>query len=120
MVAHVPGPVDLHVEPRARTDLGVARATDLNLRLLRGQPREIGVARAVEIDGHPALVSQLKNAINNPGQWGMTLMKENCESKKKIDLAVCAVGARMLARVVLNTGLEEPEEGPGEVWGLDF
>jgi hypothetical protein len=75
-------------------------------------------APSFEIDGHPALVTHLKNAINNPGQWGTSLMKENRESKKKIDLAVCAVGARMLRRVVLNTGLEEEEvKKPGEVWG---
>jgi hypothetical protein len=72
-------------------------------------------------DGHPALVDHLKNAIRNPGQWGVSLMKENRESSKKIDLAVAAVGARMLRRVVMNTGIEEEEiETPGVVWGVGF
>jgi hypothetical protein len=73
-------------------------------------------------DGHPALMEHMKNAVRNPGQWGISLMKENRESSKKIDLAVCAVGARMLRRVVMNTGLEEEEEEeqPGTIWGVGF
>jgi hypothetical protein len=72
-------------------------------------------------DGHPALMEHLRNAIRNPGQWGISLMKENRESPKKIDLAVCAVGARMLRRIVMNAGLEEEEvDEPGTVWGVGF
>lgn len=70
-----------------------------------------------EIDGHPALVQHLRNAIENPSKYGTSLMKTNRESANKIDLAVCAVGARMLRRVVM---LREPEdETPrnGQVWG---
>ena len=43
-------------------------------------------------------------------------MKENRESKKKIDLAVCLVGARLLRKVYLNTEVEEKEH-TGVVWG---
>lgn len=71
------------------------------------------------IDGHPALVQHLKNAHKHPTPDGVTLMKENRESKNKIDLAVCAVGARMLAKIVLNKGLDEAEK-PGTVWGYGF
>lgn len=68
------------------------------------------------IDGHPALVQQMKNARRFPTEHGISLMKDGRESKKKIDLAVCAVGSRMLRRIVLNRGVEEDEE-PAEVWG---
>ena len=75
-----------------------------------------------EIDGHPALVTHLKNAIEHfhPSGWGTTLMKDARDSPRKIDLAVCLVGARMLRRVVLN-GEEEEDDKPkkgawGEIW----
>lgn len=72
------------------------------------------------IDGHPALVQHLKNGIRNPGPYGVTLMKDNRESAHKIDLAVCAVGAHMLRRVVLLGEQDEKEEAPAELWGVGF
>jgi hypothetical protein len=71
---------------------------------------------AMHHDGHPLLMQHMRQAVEAPTDDGMSLMKENRESAKKIDLAVCAVGAHMLRRIVLNTGLEEEEEG-GEIWG---
>lgn len=69
-------------------------------------------------DGHPALVSHLRNARRNPfTKWGVSLMKENRESSKKIDLAVCAVGARMLRRLFLNRDPEETKKYDNRVWG---
>lgn len=69
-------------------------------------------------DGNPALMRHLKNARRNPStRWGVSLMKDGRESSRKIDLAVCAVGARMLRRVVLNRGLEEEKVTTGAVWG---
>jgi hypothetical protein len=62
--------------------------------------------QSIVIDGHPALVDHLRNAKAAPGKYGTTLMKEHRESAKKIDLAVCLVGATMLRRFVLNKGLE--------------
>lgn len=53
-------------------------------------------------DGHPALRQHMKNARRAPNRWGVSLMKEHRESARKIDLAVCAVGARMVRRLVLN------------------
>lgn len=53
-------------------------------------------------DGHPALVQHLKNARRAPNRYGVSLAKEHRESARKIDLAVCAVGARMLRRIVMN------------------
>lgn len=69
-------------------------------------------------DGHPALVNHLKNARRNPSnRYGVTLMKENRESPNKIDLAVCAVGARLMRRLILNKGVEEKETYTNHIWG---
>jgi hypothetical protein len=56
----------------------------------------------ITIDGHPMLTLHLKQARRRPNRWGVSLGKEHRESAKKIDLAVCAVGARMLRRILLN------------------
>lgn len=71
------------------------------------------------IDGHPALVQHLRNARSNPSnKWGISMMKENRESKHKIDLAVCLVGARLLRKFYLNTEEEQDAFADGaEVWG---
>jgi phage terminase large subunit-like protein len=69
-----------------------------------------------KIDGHPALVAHMRNARRYPTKFGNSLMKDNRESARKIDLAVAAVGARLLRRSLLNG--EKPEEKrSGEVWG---
>lgn len=58
-------------------------------------------------DSHPALIRHLENArVNIANKWGTAIMKEHRESARKIDLAVCFVGAAMLRRLVLNKGLE--------------
>lgn len=76
-------------------------------------------APAFEIDGHPAMVSHHKNAIRYAHPvGGVSLMKEHRESLRKIDLAVAAVGARMLRRVVLNIEKPEDEEVVAEIWGF--
>ena len=69
------------------------------------------------IDGHPALVAHLRNAKKYPTKYGVSLWKGAREADKKIDLAVAAVGARMVRRMMTNVGLEEPEKGPAELWG---
>ncbi len=70
------------------------------------------------IDGHPVLLQHLKNAVQHFDSrgWGTSLAKEQKDSPRKIDAAVCLVGARMLRRVVLNATKVEEEEGPGEIW----
>ena len=70
-----------------------------------------------KIDGHPALVQHLRNAKRYPTKYGVSLWKGAREADKKIDLAVAAVGARMVRRMMTNVGLEEPEDGPAELWG---
>lgn len=66
---------------------------------------------SVAHDGHPALVRHLKNARRRPNRYGVSLGKEHRESSKKVDLAVCAVGARMLRRAVLNVGRNRAGSG---------
>jgi hypothetical protein len=47
-----------------------------------------------------ALQRHLKNARRREGRFGITLGKESRSSSRKIDLAVCFVGGRMLWRMV--------------------
>ena len=70
-------------------------------------------SRAFAHDGHPTLVEHLKNARNTLTQHGWSISKVSRGSRKKIDLAVCMVGARMLRRVMLNKGLEKAESSTG-------
>ena len=68
--------------------------------------------RQVTHDGHPALRQHLRNARRYPNRYGVSLWKGHRESPRKVDLAVCAVGARMLRRQVLNQGTKErPRSG---------
>lgn len=69
-------------------------------------------------DGDPILMTHLKNSRRAPGAWGVSMRKENRESLKKIDAAVCLVGARMLRRMILNAGVEiEEGEDRSVGWG---
>ena len=73
-----------------------------------------------KIDGHPGLVSHLTNAVRYADQrgWGISLTKDQKDSPRKIDAAICLVGARMLRRAVLNNERVEESKGKvaGEVW----
>ncbi len=65
-------------------------------------------------------MDHLRNAKKYFTRDGTSLFKGGRESAKKIDLAVCAVGARMLRRLVLNRGEEEaPAKKQGRLWGVD-
>ncbi|MGX9297731.1 terminase [Tsukamurella paurometabola] len=50
-------------------------------------------------DGHKKLAQHVKNARRRPSKYGVSLGKEHRESRRKVDLAVCAVGARMMWRI---------------------
>jgi len=52
------------------------------------------------------------NARRYPVQGFVSISKESRESKNKIDLAICMVGARMVRRAVLNHG----KKRGGRVW----
>lgn len=53
------------------------------------------------IDGDPRLVRHMVNARRRPNRYGVSISKESRTSEKKIDLAVCLIGARMARRLVL-------------------
>ena len=63
-------------------------------------------------------MQHLKNAVEHidPRGWGSSLSKEQKDSPRKIDAAVCLVGARMLRRIVQNLFEEEEIDAPGEFW----
>jgi len=71
-------------------------------------------SHALTHDGHPDLVDHLRNARRNMTAAGLSVSKISRSSKKKIDLAVCAIGARMLRRVVMN--LDTETKTPAKVW----
>lgn len=68
-------------------------------------------------DGDPILMTHLRNSRRAPTDMGVSMRKEGRESLKKIDAGVCLVGARMLRRMVLNAGVEEPS---GEVPSVGY
>src|SRR5690606_41957178 len=75
-------------------------------------------SRNVVWDGHPGLGAHLRNARSFMGKYGQIIRKPGRGSNKKIDAAVCFIGARMLARIVQN----KPEKDDssrrkaGDVW----
>jgi len=52
-------------------------------------------------DGDSRLMRHALNARKAPNKYGVSVTKEAKHSPKKIDLAVCAIGARMVRRLVL-------------------
>ncbi|MBM4525169.1 terminase [Rhodococcus hoagii] len=54
-------------------------------------------------DGDPFLMRNVYNAKRRPNQWGVSLGKVNRSSRKLVDYAVTMVGARMGARIALNS-----------------
>lgn len=65
--------------------------------------REDILQRTLLHDGHKVLRTHVINARRRTNQWGVTIGKEHRESARKIDLAVCMIGARMLRRMILNS-----------------
>lgn len=63
-------------------------------------------------DGDARLRAHMLNARRQPTKAGMSIAKEGRESRRKIDLAVCAIGARMVRREFLNTR----KHGGGQLW----
>jgi hypothetical protein len=60
--------------------------------------------RAVSHDGDSRLRRHILNARRAPNKWGVSISKSGRESPDKIDLAVCAVGARQARRDVIDSG----------------
>jgi hypothetical protein len=65
-------------------------------------------------DGHRMLRQHVANARRRTNQWGYTIGKEHRESARKVDLAVCAIGARMLRRMMLNSTAWAKRGTPGK------
>ena len=59
------------------------------------------VERSFTHDGNQALARHVANARRRPGRHGVSIGKESKDSPRKIDLAVCMIGARMTRRAVL-------------------
>jgi hypothetical protein len=55
-------------------------------------------------DGDGVMMDHFHNAKRRPNPWGYSLGKVTRDSKKRVDLAVASVGARMGRRIVLNSG----------------
>lgn len=66
-------------------------------------------------DGDRRLRIHVRNAVRYSNRYGVSLWKGHRESPRKIDLAVAAVGARMLRRVVLNSPARKRQRS-GRVW----
>lgn len=63
-------------------------------------------------DGDGRLKAHTRNAKRFPNKYGVSLWKGHRESSRKVDLAVCMVGARMVRRLVLNeTGRKRKRTG---------
>lgn len=69
-------------------------------------------AGLIKHNGDARLRNHMLNAVRYPTRHGMSVAKEHRESRKKIDLAVCAIGARMVRRMYLN----QAARGKGKVW----
>jgi hypothetical protein len=54
-------------------------------------------------DGDSVVARHVGNARNNPHKGRMSISKESPDSARKIDAAVCVVGARMVRRLVLSS-----------------
>lgn len=66
-------------------------------------------------DGDGRLRTHVRNARRVPNRYGVSLGKLHRESDRKVDLAVCMVGARMARRMLLNDP-DRKRQRTGVVW----
>lgn len=71
-------------------------------------------------DGDARLRRHVLNARRAPSKYGISIAKRHRESKDKIDLAVCMIGAGMVRRLYLNSLKDRQRTGhayfPGSRW----
>lgn len=91
---------------------------DQTLGELEGQAGKPAEDRPVLFQRSQALITHMKNAKGAPGKWGTSVRKDNRESRHKIDLAVCLIGARMLRRIYLLS-IKKGAPGKGRLIVLD-
>jgi hypothetical protein len=69
-------------------------------------------------DGDPRLRAHVMNAVRYPNRYGVSIWKGHRESARKIDLADCMIGARMLRRMLLNLAEDPKKQRTGRGWGM--
>jgi phage terminase large subunit-like protein len=77
--------------------------------------------RALSHDGDSRVSRHMANARRHPNRWGVSIAKETRHSPKKIDAAVCVIGARMVRRLYLaHVAASAPKEKKrsGRVFGF--
>lgn len=67
-------------------------------------------------DANPVVSRHVANARRSPNRYGVSIGKETPSSPKKIDAAVCVIGARMVRRRVLAAA--DKGKRPGNFTGL--
>lgn len=70
-------------------------------------------------DGDSRIARHVVNCRRRPNRWGVSVGKESRSSARKIDAAVCVIGARMVRRLVLAERAKQPKnkKRPGRVVG---
>lgn len=74
--------------------------------------------KSLRHDNDRRLRQHAKNARRVPSKFGVTLAKEHRESRRKIDAAVCAVGARMMWRIYLATVKTKEKTGEAQFFSM--
>lgn len=92
---------------------GSARQEQFTLAVKRTLSDIKGGPAMLTHDGNRRLRQHAVNARRRTNKWGITIGKEHRESKRKIDAAVCMVGARMLRQMYLN-GPKKKTGAPGK------
>jgi hypothetical protein len=71
-------------------------------------------------DGDSRVGRHMINCRRHPNRWGLSVAKESRDSPKKIDAAVCVIGARMVRRLLLAHRAAQPARKPrsGKVYGF--
>lgn len=69
-------------------------------------------------DSNSTLAQHVANAVVSEKQGRVSIKKESPKSSRKIDAAVCMVGARMLYRIVKGDPNYEPNHNPADDWLL--
>ena len=72
--------------------------------------------RAFTHDGSSAMARHVANARRRPNRFGVSVGKESRDSPRKIDAAVCMIGARMARRIVLASPGYGKRQRSGEAY----
>jgi hypothetical protein len=72
-------------------------------------------------DGDSRVARHVVNCRRRPNRWGVSVGKESKDSPRKIDAAVCVIGARMVRRLVLAERAKQPkrQKRAGRVTGIN-